>query len=80
MPIYDWTDAQVFAFLEDVGAELAPGYKAGEKTGRDCWDCTAYLSDNQRRIENLPEDKRFEIKRRLGIIDQAVRAQWSSSA
>jgi phosphoadenosine phosphosulfate reductase len=80
MPIYDWTDAQVFAFLEDAGAELAPGYRAGEKTGRDCWDCTAYLSDNQRRIENLPEDKRFEIKRRLGIIDQAVREQWGNSS
>jgi len=79
MPIYHWSDAQVFGFLKNVGAELAPGYAAGEKTGRDCWDCTAYLPDNQRRIENLPEDKKLEIKRRLGIIDQAVRTQWSPS-
>ena len=79
MPIYDWSEADVFRFLREVGAELAPGYKAGEKTGRDCWDCTAYLSDNRQRIENLPEDKKLEIKRRLGIIDQAVRAQWSPS-
>lgn len=79
MPIYEWTTQQVFSYLKDVGAELAPGYEDGEKTGRDCWDCTAYLADNQRRIENLPEDRKLEIKRRLGIIDQAVREQWSNA-
>jgi phosphoadenosine phosphosulfate reductase len=78
MPIYDWSTQQVFSYLKEVGAELAPGYLQGEKTGRDCWDCTAYLSDNRKRIENLPVDKKLEIKRRLGIIDQAVRAQWGN--
>lgn len=77
MPIEEWTEKQVFEYLNAVGAELPPGYEDGEKTGRDCWDCTAYLADNQRRIENLPEDRKLEIKRRLGIIDQAVREQWS---
>jgi len=79
MPIYDWSEGDVFRYLNEVGADLAPGYAMGEKTGRDCWDCTAYLTENQRRIENLPEDRKLEIKRRLGIIDQAVRAQWSPS-
>ena len=80
MPIYDWSTQQVFSYLKEVGAELAPGYLQGEKTGRDCWDCTAYLSDNRKRIENLPVDKKLEIKRRLGIIDQAIRTQWGPSA
>jgi 3'-phosphoadenosine 5'-phosphosulfate sulfotransferase (PAPS reductase)/FAD synthetase len=79
MPIYDWSTQQVFSYLKEVGAELAPGYLQGEKTGRDCWDCTAYLSDNRKRIENLPGDKKLEIKRRLGIIDQAIRTQWGPS-
>lgn len=80
MPIYDWTTQQVFSYLKEVGAELAPGYLQGERTGRDCWDCTAYLGENRKRIENLPPDKKLEIKRRLGIIDQAIRTQWSANS
>jgi phosphoadenosine phosphosulfate reductase len=79
MPIQDWTNQQVFSFLKKQGAALPPGYLDGEKTGRDCWDCTAYLKDNRKRIENLPKDKKLEIKRRLAIIDKAVREQWSPS-
>jgi len=79
MPIQDWTTQQVFSFLKEKKADLPPGYLQGEKTGRDCWDCTAYLKDNQKRIENLPKDKKLEIRRRLGMIDKAVREQWSPS-
>jgi 3'-phosphoadenosine 5'-phosphosulfate sulfotransferase (PAPS reductase)/FAD synthetase len=77
MPIEDWSDEQVMSYLKEVGAELAPGYKQGEKTGRDCWDCTAYLDENKKRIENLPEERKLEIKRRLGIIKDAIDRQWS---
>lgn len=77
MPIEDWTTEEVFTYLNIVGAELPPGYDEGEKTGRDCWDCTAFLGDNRRRIENLPEDKKSEIKRRLGIIRKSVDDQFS---
>jgi len=76
MPIQDWTEADVYDYLKVVGAELAPGYIAGEKTGRDCWDCTAYLSDNKKRIMNLPEEKKQEVLRRLGIIKGAIDDQW----
>lgn len=76
MPIEDWSDADVWSFLEEKKAVVPPGYALGEKTGRDCWDCTAFLDDNGKRIENLPYKKKAEIKRRLGIIDAAVREQW----
>jgi phosphoadenosine phosphosulfate reductase len=76
MPIQDWTEVDVYDYLKVVKAELAPGYIAGEKTGRDCWDCTAYLSDNKKRISNLPEEKKQEVLRRLGIIKAAIDDQW----
>lgn len=77
MPIQSWSDEDVFDYLKLVGAELAPGYNQGEKTGRDCWDCTAYLDENRKRIENLPNERKIEIKRRLGIIKDAIDQQWS---
>ena len=76
MPIQDWTEEQVFQYLKDVGAELPPGYAEGEKTGRDCWNCTAYLDDNRKRIYNMPEQKRAEMLRRLAIIDSEIEKQW----
>lgn len=76
MPIETWTTEQVFDYLDEVGADLPPGYGLGEKTGRDCWDCTAYLDENKQRIENLPEERKAEVKRRLGLIGQAIRQQW----
>ena len=76
MPIQDWTEEQVYDYLKSVGAELAPGYVAGEKTGRDCWDCTAYLGDNSTRIMNLPEEKKREVLRRIGIIRASIEDQW----
>jgi 3'-phosphoadenosine 5'-phosphosulfate sulfotransferase (PAPS reductase)/FAD synthetase len=76
MPIQDWTEEQVFEYLKEQGAELAPGYKKGEKTGRDCWDCTAYLGDNSTRIMNLPDDKRKEVLRRVSVIRSAIEDQW----
>ncbi len=76
MPIQDWTDKQVLSYLKEVGAELAPGYKDGEKTGRDCWDCTAYLDDNMRRISNLPRQRQEIVWERLSEIDHAIKQQW----
>jgi 3'-phosphoadenosine 5'-phosphosulfate sulfotransferase (PAPS reductase)/FAD synthetase len=71
-PIYEWTDEQVFSYLKEVGAEMPAGYARGEKTGRDCWDCTAYLDENAQRIKNLPDDKRTVVLSRLHAIREAV--------
>lgn len=76
LPIETWSTAQVFDYLRRVEADMPPGYELGEKTGRDCWDCTAYLDENRQRIENLPPERRAEVKRRLALIGQAIREQW----
>ena len=76
MPIQDWTEEQVFEYLKSVDAIMPPGYDAGEKTGRDCWDCTAYLDDNRKRVYNLKGDKQAEMLRRLAVIDAEIEKQW----
>jgi phosphoadenosine phosphosulfate reductase len=73
-PLESWTRAEVFAYLKAVGAEL-PAYYALEDTSRDCWDCTAFLDENQRRIDNLPEDKRAVVLERLDMIADAVKRE-----
>jgi len=73
-PIYDWSDEKVFSYLKAVGAEIPEGYRNGEKTGRDCWDCTAYLDENAQRIKNLPEVKKQVVLKRLSEIRKTIAA------
>lgn len=72
LPIENWSEADVWDYLKSVNAELPPGYGLGEKTGRDCWDCTAYLDENAQRISNLPPDRRAVVENRIGQIARAV--------
>lgn len=71
-PLWSWTDADVLAYLKEVDAPI-PSYYATEKTSRDCWDCTAYLGENQERIANLPSDRRAVVIERLMQIEIAIR-------
>lgn len=79
-PIENWTTENVRDYLDEMQADFPPGYNDGEKTGRDCWDCTAYLDENKVRIENLPDERRAEVKRRLRLIGDAIREQWQEVA
>jgi phosphoadenosine phosphosulfate reductase len=57
-PLHDWTRDEVLKYVEANVPELVPeSYRVGERTSRDCWDCTAYLRDNRTRISNLPMPK-----------------------
>lgn len=40
-PLWDWTDADVFRYLDEVGARLAPHYPV-VKSSMDCWCCTGH--------------------------------------
>lgn len=71
MPLENWTANQVFAYLKENNVEI-PAYYATEVTSHDCWDCTAYLGPYERRIANLPIDKKAEVIRRLAEIDRAL--------
>jgi phosphoadenosine phosphosulfate reductase len=54
-PLADWTDEDVYDFLEREGVALPPNYLAGMRTGLDCWNCTAYLAENAGKLTYLRE-------------------------
>lgn len=61
-PLADWDRQRVQWFVKVNAPELMPpGYDEGEKTSRDCWDCTAYLGDNGVRIHNLPGEQHKRV-------------------
>ncbi len=76
LPIEDWTEAQVFEYLKTHNIEI-PEYYASEVTSHDCWNCTAYLGSYEKRIANLPDDKRAEVNRRLKAIAVAVETEMA---
>lgn len=71
-PIFEWSESDVFSYLNEVNADMPEAYSKGEKTGRDCWDCTAYLDENAVRIKNLPDEKRKIVLSRLGEIKKTI--------
>jgi phosphoadenosine phosphosulfate reductase len=51
-PLAGWTDAEVYAYLRSVDAELPPTYES-MATSFDCWNCTAYLEENPTKLAYL---------------------------
>lgn len=71
MPIWEWTDEDVFGFLRDKD-DVPYYYELGEVEGRDCKLCTAYRDKNQERPRRLPEPFRTEFERRVTIIARLI--------
>lgn len=46
-PVQDWTDAEVFGFLEQEGAPVAEYYAYGAPTAPECLGCTAWWDDKK---------------------------------
>lgn len=42
-PLWDWSDAEVFAYLDGEGVSLPDQYASGVNDGLDCWFCPAHL-------------------------------------
>jgi phosphoadenosine phosphosulfate reductase len=70
-PINDWSVEQVFSYLSSVGAEIPPYYE-GEPTGRDCWNCTAYLDEQGTRFSRLNPGQQGVMNQRFQLIRYAV--------
>lgn len=72
-PIEDWTREQVRAYVEERCPDYVPEYyRNGEDSSRDCWDCTAYLEDNAKRISVLSGPKKEVVRHRLNLLDRAI--------
>jgi phosphoadenosine phosphosulfate reductase len=71
LPIQDWTEAQVYSYLKEVGAEL-PEYYETERTSRDCWSCTAFRFESRERTNNLKGEQREIVFARLEQIRAAI--------
>lgn len=71
LPIYGWTEDQVFAFLRKENAPLSPGYRLSP-TSLDCQTCTAWLQSGGLGYlrETYPE-RYAEVTRRLKVIREA---------
>lgn len=78
-PLQDWSEDQVFAFLESVGVK-APAYYDEVNTSLDCWLCTAYLDLKDAQIRYLrthhPE-KHAVVRDKLKAIHAATIAAMS---
>jgi len=46
LPIYDWTDEDVFDYLKEQGVTPAKHYEE-VNTSMDCWLCTAHLTETE---------------------------------
>jgi 3'-phosphoadenosine 5'-phosphosulfate sulfotransferase (PAPS reductase)/FAD synthetase len=55
-PLNAWSDADVYAYLQEQGEPLPPGYAEGATSSVDCWNCTAYLEHNAGRYAAMRRD------------------------
>lgn len=71
-PLHNWTDEEVYAYLQREQVELPPNYRY-MNTSLDCWNCTAYLEENRGKFDYLrvhhPEKHRFLTARLHELAD-----------
>jgi 3'-phosphoadenosine 5'-phosphosulfate sulfotransferase (PAPS reductase)/FAD synthetase len=72
-PLQDWSKEDVFAYLAVQGVEVPPHYAYGTSSV-DCWDCTAYLYENQGRAAYF-RDHEPELYPKFIDIMKQIRAE-----
>jgi phosphoadenosine phosphosulfate reductase len=72
-PLENMTDEDVFNYLRTEKVKAPAYYEKGEISGHDCWDCTAYLDENAKRIANLPLEKQRVVVQRISILHNAIK-------
>jgi 3'-phosphoadenosine 5'-phosphosulfate sulfotransferase (PAPS reductase)/FAD synthetase len=80
LPIFEWSDADVFAYLKEAGVTLPANYSY-VSTSLDCRHCTAYLAENagkMRFIKDRHPELSDEIRSRLEIIAGAVNDEMAA--
>jgi 3'-phosphoadenosine 5'-phosphosulfate sulfotransferase (PAPS reductase)/FAD synthetase len=67
-PLEDWTDADVRHFLAEKKVSLPENYRY-MSTSLDCWNCTAYLSENAGRLQYLQERHPAKYERVVSVLN-----------
>jgi phosphoadenosine phosphosulfate reductase len=77
-PLQKWSRRDVRDYLRSQCPDLIPSYYTSEKTSRDCMDCTAYLSDNRARLQNLEEPMLSKVHNTLDtwVKDVTDEVKW----
>lgn len=64
-PLQDWTESQVFDYLQERKVEI-PAYYAHTHSSLDCWNCTAYLDAKAEQLSYMktrhPEKHQVVVK------------------
>lgn len=73
-PIWDWSDAQVLAFLKER-MELPEHLYLTSQSSLDCYDCTAYRAESKGRLDytkkHHPELYEAYLRRKV-VLDEAL--------
>lgn len=70
-PLRKWTKQMVLDYVKRHNIMVPPYYSSEEKS-RDCWNCTGYLWERQKQIDNLNEEQKKVLHERLESIQQAL--------
>lgn len=76
LPIWEWTDQDVDAFLAQNQIPI-PAYYDHVDDSLDCWVCTAFLEDHESTImwmKRAHPEKYAEVQRRLREIHSAIQS------
>jgi len=76
-PIQEWSEQDVFNFLNRSGIEI-PDYYRFTQTSLDCWTCTAYLDAKQGQLQYMKQfhpDKHAVVMERLHRIAAITEGQ-----
>lgn len=82
LPIYDFTDQDVFDYLGEHGVKPARHYEE-VNASFDCWLCTAHLTETEARQKNEWTKKNYpdlwpDFKKRFQAVRQAVQEEQAT--
>lgn len=80
-PLWRWSDAEVFAYLDGLGVELPDQYAHGVNDGLDCWFCPAHMAHGGKQrldyIRARHPDLWPEVRKNVQQVAGIVAAQFA---
>jgi phosphoadenosine phosphosulfate reductase len=80
MPLEQWSEAEVFEFLESRGV-VVPAFYSEVAHSLDCWSCTAFLDQSLDKLDYLKRrhpEKWTVVAERLSALEYAIDEELQS--